>query len=204
MYGGETAADRLARQRRQFMDAGLALFGTAGYRATTVRMLCKEAGLIDRYFYKNFVDTEDLLAAVYAEAIDGIQMAVVQAVMPQMTGGDAERIVAAGLGAFFSAYENPRIARVCWLEVLGVSPRIDALYIQRIQRFADLLIDLSKALVPEMKLPPDELSFTGIALVGAVSQSAMQWLLSDYRAERRHLVAANTRLLLGAMEMLRR
>lgn len=203
MYGGESAADRLARQRQQFMDAGLELFGTAGYRATTVRMLCKQAGLIDRYFYKNFVDTEDLLAAVYAEAIDGIQAAVLHAIAPAMPSGDAERIVAAGLGAFFTAFENSRVARVCWLEVLGVSPRIDALYIQRIQRFADLLTTLAKALVPEMKLHPDDLQFTGFGLVGAISQSAMQWLLGDYRAERQYLVAANTRLLLGAMQMLR-
>ena len=203
MYGGESAADRLARQRRQFMDAGLELFGTVGYRATTVRMLCKQAGLIDRYFYKNFVDIEDLLAAVYAEAIDDIQATVMRALMPEMASGHAERIVAAGLGAFFTAFENPRVARVCWLEVLGVSPRIDALYIQRIQRFADLLTELARALVPDLKLPPDELQFTGFGLVGAISQSALQWLLSDYRAERQYLVAANTRLLLGAMQMLR-
>lgn len=203
MYGGESAADRLARQRQQFMEAGLTLFGTIGYRATTVRMLCRQAGLIDRYFYKNFVDTEDLLAAVYSDAIDGIQATVIKALMPELPSGNPERIVTAGLEAFFTAFENPRVARICWLEVLGVSSRIDALYISRIQRFADLLTELARSLVPDMKLHPDDMQFTGFGLVGAISQSALQWLLSDYRAERQHLVAANTRLLLGAMQMLR-
>jgi AcrR family transcriptional regulator len=50
-YGGESANDRLARRRRQLLDAGLELFGTTGYRATTVRQLCREARVSDRYFY---------------------------------------------------------------------------------------------------------------------------------------------------------
>lgn len=202
-YGGESAAERQARQRQQFMAAGRQMFGSVGYRATTVRTLCKQAGLIDRYFYKNFVDTEDLLAAVYAEAIDDIQATVMRALMQELPGGHAERIVTAGVGAFFTSFENPEVARICWLEVLGVSARIDALYIERIQRFADLLITLARTLVPDMKLHPDDMQFTGFGLVGAVSQSALQWLLSGYRADRQHLVAANTRLLLGAVQMLR-
>ncbi|MBU0537019.1 MAG: TetR/AcrR family transcriptional regulator, partial [Gammaproteobacteria bacterium] len=125
-YGGESAAERLSRQRQTFMDAGLELFGTVGYRATTVRTLCKQAGLTDRYFYKTFSDTEDLLAAVYTESLDQIQAEVVAAINTaanqQLTAGQID----AGLEAFFSAFENSRMARVCWLEVLGVSPRIDA------------------------------------------------------------------------------
>jgi hypothetical protein len=37
-------------------------------------------GLIDRYFYKNFHDTEDLLAAVYSESMDQVQAAVMKAI----------------------------------------------------------------------------------------------------------------------------
>ena len=62
-YGGESADDRLTRRRRQLLDAGLELFGTAGYRATTVRQLCREAKVSDRYFYEQFDSTEDLLLA---------------------------------------------------------------------------------------------------------------------------------------------
>lgn len=203
IYGGESAEVRQARQRRQFMDAGLELFGTVGYRATTVRMLCRQAGLIDRYFYKNFTDIEDLLAAIYSESLDAIDAAVTQAVQRALASGNTEAMLTAGLDAFFRAFENPQVARVCWLEVLGVSPRIDALYTQRIQQFAELMVSLTRVVLPDLKLRKDELQFTGIALIGAISQSAMHWLLSDYRAPRRTLIAVNARLLRGAVEQLR-
>jgi len=197
IYAGESAAERQARQRQQFMDAGLELFGTVGYRATSVRALCRQAGLTDRYFYKNFSDTEALLAAVYRASLDALEAQVVAAMAPGLQHGDTDRLVEAGLDAFFSAFENARVARVCWLEVLGVSPQIDALYISRIDQFAALLLSVARQLLPNWPLSADESRISSLALVGAVSQSAAHWLLSGYQAERRTLVSANARLLRG-------
>jgi len=203
IYAGESAAERQSRQRRLFMDAGLELFGTVGYRATSVRALCKQAGLIDRYFYKNFADTEELLAALYTESLDQIEREVLAAVATQMPSGDPERVVQAGLDAFFQAFENSRVARICWLEVLGVSPRIDALYIARIQKFATLLLSIARPLAPQWLPSEEEALVTAVALVGAISQSAAHWLLSGYRAERQVLVSANARVLRGTIATLR-
>lgn len=197
VYGGESAAERLAKQRAQFMAAGLQLFGTVGYRATTVRMLCKEAGLIDRYFYKNFEDTEALLAAVYTEALDQIAAKVVKVVTPTLGSRDPYRAVELGLDAFFEAFEDARAARVCWLEVLGVSPRIDALYTRRIQQFADLLLSVGQQVLPKSTLQGLEGRITAIALIGAISESALFWLLSDYEADRKLLVSATAQVLRG-------
>ncbi|MEX1669388.1 TetR/AcrR family transcriptional regulator [Zhongshania guokunii] len=203
-YGGESAEERLARQRRQFMDAGLELFGTVGYRATTVRMLCKQAGLTDRYFYKTFSDTEDLLAAVYTESLDQIQSGVIAAINASASQQPAGDLIEAGLEAFFRAFENARMARVCWLEVLGVSPRIDTLYTSRIQQFADLLLDLGKSMLPDWRLSETETRITGIALIGAISQSALHWLLEDYCSSRASLISANGRLIRGLIATLPR
>lgn len=202
IYGGESAEERLARQRRQFLDAGLELFGTVGYRATTVRMLCKQAGLTDRYFYKTFTDTEDLLAAVYTESLDQIQTEVIAAINAARNKQPASGVVDAGLEAFFTAFENARVARVCWLEVLGVSPRIDALYTKRIEQFADLLLDLGKSMLAGWRLPEEETRITGLALIGAISQSALHWLLEDYHSSRSSLISANSRLIHGLINIL--
>lgn len=201
-YGGESAADRIARQRRQFMAAGLELFGTVGYRATTVRMLCKQAGLIDRYFYKNFKDTEDLLAAVYTEATERIEAEVVKAIAPALAAGDPERAIESGLDAFFTVFESSRVARVVWLEVGGVSPRIDALYTRRIEQFADLLLSLAEVMLPLPRATYEEARITAVAVVGAISQSALFWLLSNYKADRRVLVSATARVLRGTLNVL--
>ena len=200
-YAGESAEERLARQRRQFLDAGLELFGTVGYRGATVRALCKQAGLTDRYFYRNFRDTEDLLVAVYAEAMDQVQLTVMEAVAA--TPADRpDRVIQAGLEAFFGAIENRRVARVCWLEVLGISARIDEMYTRRVQQFADLILALAKGLLTHWPLPEDEARVSGIAVVGAISQSALHWLLEDYRTPRAVLVSANERLIRGLIAAL--
>lgn len=201
-YAGESAAQRLARQRRQFLDAGLELFGTVGYRATSVRALCKQARLTDRYFYKNFHDTEDLLAAVYSESMDQIQTEVMRAIAESPAAERPGDLIRVGLDAFFAAIENARVARVCWLEVLGVSPRIDEMYTRRVQQFADLMLILARGMLPSWPLADEEARVTGIAVVGAVSQSALHWLLEDYRTPRETLVSANGRLIRGLIDAL--
>ena len=165
-------------------------------------MLCKQAGLTDRYFYKTFTDTEDLLAAVYTESLDQIQTEVIAAINAARNKQPASGVVDAGLEAFFTAFENACVARVCWLEVLGVSPRIDALYTKRIEQFADLLLDLGKSMLADWRLPEEETRITGLALIGAISQSALHWLLEDYCSSRSSLISANSRLIHGLINIL--
>src|SRR4051812_14660131 len=79
-YGGETQAERKARRHRQFLDAGLEVFGQIGYRQGTVRQLCRQAQLTDRYFYEEFGSTEDLLIAVYLDCIGRIREGVMASI----------------------------------------------------------------------------------------------------------------------------
>ena len=47
-YGGLAPEDRAAARRARFIEAGIELFGTQGFRAATVRGVCAAAGLTDR------------------------------------------------------------------------------------------------------------------------------------------------------------
>ncbi|MDF1629070.1 MAG: TetR/AcrR family transcriptional regulator [Alcanivoracaceae bacterium] len=200
VYGGETASQRKARQRRQFLQAGLQVFGSEGYRHSTVKQLCQVAGLTDRYFYRNFKDKEALLAAVYTEAMDGITGAIAEAVQRAGIAKDPHAAINAGLDAFFTAIEDQAVARVCWLEVLGVSADIDTLYNQRVKLFAQLLLMFAQSLKPDAPLNDNQPRIISLALVGAISQTALHWLLDGYRTPRADLVAANSLLINGAME----
>jgi len=126
-YAGEDPAERTARRRQQFVEAGLALFGSVGYRKASVRELCRHAQLTDRYFYESFAGTEDLLVAVYGECIARIRAAVVTRVASAPVAG-AETVLERALDGFYGCIEDARLARIVWLEVLGVSPRVDAVY----------------------------------------------------------------------------
>jgi len=199
LYGGESQAERTARRRQQFLDAGLQLFGTSGYRTATVRQLCKQAELTDRYFYESFAHTEDLLVAVYQQQFALIQSDVVAALAQDASHQDATGAVHAGLNALFTRAADPRVARVCWLEVLGVSPRVDALYNQTFEGFAQLVIGFARAYFPNWTVADDETRVLGMALVGAVSQTVTHWLLGQHRESQAAMVAGTARVFRGVM-----
>ncbi len=179
------------------MDAGLQVFGTHGYRNATVRFLCRAAGLTDRYFYESFQDTEDLLIQVYLWCTSHIKSAAQDAFLEKSEQGlDLVTTTTRTLDRFFQTVEqNPHMARVIWLEVLGISPAVDQVYNEQVRQFAVLMMDLSKRAAALKHLPEKDLELTAIALVGAISQSAQVWMLEGYRTPRSQIVAANTRLI---------
>ncbi|EDY86625.1 transcriptional regulator, TetR family, putative [gamma proteobacterium HTCC5015] len=199
VYAGETADERLEKQRQQFLKAGLKLFGSKGYQSTSVRALCREAGLTDRYFYKNFKDKEALLSAVYSRAFEHIEARILDAVAPKLAERDHRGLIQAGLDAFFQGIEDPQITKVCWQEILGVSPSIDQLYTQKTLAFAELLLSYAAMMEPTIDLLKEERQAVGMALVGSVNQSALHWYLSNYQLPRATLVDVNARILFAAL-----
>ncbi|HET6789288.1 MAG TPA: TetR/AcrR family transcriptional regulator, partial [Aquabacterium sp.] len=108
-----------------------------------------------------------------------------------------------GLQALFEMASDPKVARVCWLEVLGVSPRVDAVYIRVLDRFAQLVLTFAEQHVPDMTLPEDERRILSIALVGAVNQSVLRWMLDGYRDDAAKMVAVTSKVFMGVMRTLR-
>ena len=117
-YGGKSAAQRRVERRRQLLDAALALFGTAGYAATTIEQLCAEGRLNPRYFYEQFDGREALLEAVYDRHVE----AVLEQVASAVAGAPAEprARLRAGLTVFAAAGLQPPMMGP------GVDPRLAA------------------------------------------------------------------------------
>ena len=199
VYGGENPSERAARRRQQFMEAGLQIFGTTGYRSATVRMLCKQAQLTDRYFYESFDTTEDLLIAVYLQQFEQLREAVMAQMMTSAQGGDVMSTVRAGLSALYDMAAQPCVARVCWLEVLGVSPRVDATYIRTVEGFAALVVDFARQRFPTWQIDDDEARMVGVALIGAISQTVTCWVLGAYRERKQTLLLAASRVFEGVL-----
>jgi AcrR family transcriptional regulator len=200
-YGGETQDQRKTRRQRQFLDAGLEVFGKAGYRQATVRQLCKEAQLTDRYFYESYAGTEDLLIAVHQDCIRVLRERV-QGQALAMVAGNAEQLLRGTLDAFFAGVEDPRVARLVWREVLGVSARVDQVYTASVRNFAGLLLQLGRLIHLELEADNPLHHALAIGLVGAISESAKQWLLDDYREPRAIMVEAGVAIILAASEFL--
>ncbi|MGH2987557.1 MAG: TetR/AcrR family transcriptional regulator, partial [Solirubrobacterales bacterium] len=117
-YRGVSADDRRAVRRARLIEAGLELLGERGWQGTTVRAVCAEAGLTERYFYESFAGRDELLAGVFdrvaTEAAEGVLRAV------EAAPHDARSKARAAIGAFVEMLtDDPRRARAMLLESFG-------------------------------------------------------------------------------------
>lgn len=217
IYAGESAADRDARRRRQLLDAALHIFGERGYAQATVRGICREAHVADRNFYEYFPTTEDLLIAVYDECCDRLETAATEAVLAARKGEHpgAVPVARAGLDAFLTVVrENPALGRVVWQEVLGVSPRVDATYQEREERFAAMLLALAPVLEDarvaappaQRRLADADLRHRLIALtgVGGVNQVVLRWVVGGFSEPQEAIVGVLVDHLTGTAAILAR
>lgn len=179
-YAGESREERRSARRELVVAAGTALFGTIGYRSTTVGAICAEAGLNKRYFYESFATLEDLLCEVYGRVVGDLRSAVLAG------GGDSAPEVLRGFVAAFLewAQNHPLEARVHLFEVLGVSPRVDELYRSYGRSIGDELVDRLSASFSGPELTAERKRILGDVLVGAGIQLVVDWVISGYQPPR--------------------
>jgi AcrR family transcriptional regulator len=182
-YGGKTASERRAQRREQLLDAGLQLFGTAGYRATTIEALCVGAGLNPRYFYEQFAGREQLLGAVYERHVRQVLVVVRRAI--DDAGDDRARRLEAGLRAFVQATLDDELgARVNYFEMIGVSRSLDALRRRVLGDYAQLIASQSAGGLAAGV----ETQMAAVALVGATDGLVIDWLSGDRAQPRESIV----------------
>ena len=206
-YGGRAREERVATRRTRFVEAGVELFGTQGFRGATVRGICAAAGLTDRYFYESFASLEALLGEVYETLTRAFaERLATESIHSEAWRGDAaaiERQTTAAYELWFDTVRDPRFARIVLVEVLGVSPAIDALYEASVRRMAELTIAPLAATQPALRLTKARRALLGRALVGAGLQVAKMWMTGGYKATRREVVRTCVLVATGTLAALR-
>ena len=64
-WSGVPLQDRQVLRRDELVAAGVGLLGGEAGPALTVRAVCREASLTERYFYESFTDRDEFVRAVY-------------------------------------------------------------------------------------------------------------------------------------------
>lgn len=64
-WSGVPLHDRQVLRRDELIAAGVGLLGGEAGPALTVRAVCREANLTERYFYESFTDRDEFVRAVY-------------------------------------------------------------------------------------------------------------------------------------------
>jgi AcrR family transcriptional regulator len=82
-WSGVPLEDRQALRRDELIAAGVHLLGGEGGPAVTVRAVCREAGLTERYFYESFSDRDEFVRAVYDDVCTRAMSALMSATTPR-------------------------------------------------------------------------------------------------------------------------
>jgi AcrR family transcriptional regulator len=179
-YRGVKTDERRQRRRLDLIAAAIAVYGKRGYRQSTVKAVCDQAGLTERYFYESFENSEALLAACYEAVTLAVFANLLKAgAEAKVTGnGDAARAerMRAMLRAYFRLLERePRSAQLFLTEIRGVGPVVDA-------TFASCLREFGRA-ISETLAPPgarrDSLLEAGV--VGGIMHIASRWIGDGHR-----------------------
>ena len=143
VYRGVPAAERQATRRQQLIDAAYDLLGSEGWQATTVRAVCRRAGLTPRYFYESFPDLDSLVVAVFDRIVAELVVVVLEQVVAAPDEAHAKARAAIG-GFVRHVTEDPRRARIVFSEALG-SEALARRRFDTLRTFARLIAEQGRA-----------------------------------------------------------
>jgi len=188
-WAGTTLDDRKAARRARLLETGLDLLGTAGTAAVSVRAVCRNAKLTERYFYESFTDREELVLAVYEHVGALAHRALADAV--QETANPAALAEAAVTSFVELMVDDPRKGRILLLAPM-TDPALSRRGVELLPAFAELVRgQLSSGDNLERQL-------VAVGLVGALGNVFIAYLNGSLKVSRERLVAHCARLVLGA------
>ncbi|MEU5877059.1 TetR/AcrR family transcriptional regulator [Spirillospora sp. NPDC047279] len=202
-YGGRSATERQAERRGRFMEAGLDLFGGGpGYRATKVTDVCRAAGLSTRQFYEEFHTLEDLLAELHLYVNDAAERSVMAALPDDVADlTPIERYTRLFRAYAAGATADPRHTRIAFVEIIGVSPRLDRQRLDRRARWIDFLCQQADEAAARGEIAPGDYRVTAAAFIGAINGLMHDWAVGWVDAGLDQIVDELLQLLLDRLHL---
>ncbi|WP_062983516.1 TetR/AcrR family transcriptional regulator [Nocardia anaemiae] len=173
-YGGLSKQQRVAQRQTRLIDAALELFGTQGYSATSIERLCTVANVSTRSFYEDMGSREALLIAL----VNRITSHAVERALESMAKTAGQPLSTRVVDAFRAYLEvtcaDHRSARVCYVELVGVSPAVEDWRRQQRRLLSSLLISEAERAVERGETKPRRFDLFALAVIGAVNSLAQE------------------------------
>lgn len=177
-YAGATVEERAQQRRERLLDAAFEVFGRQGYRDTTLRQICAQARLTDRYFYDHFSSLNDIFLQVRQRLSGELVEQIMQVLLkPQ---ADPMLVIREALAAFFQYIkDDPRRARVLLLDAMNFGVMSTEVALNRLNWYANLIEARLRSRYPEL---PPHLDFKLVAsgFLGQVTYVATVWALQKF------------------------
>jgi AcrR family transcriptional regulator len=179
-WSGVPLPDRQALRRDELIAAGVILLGSAGGPALTVRAVCRDAGLTERYFYESFSDRDEFVRAVYDDVCNRAVTALMSADTPREA---VERFVALMV-------DDPVRGRV-----LLLAPQVEAVLVHSGAEWMPSFIELLQSKLTAISDPVlQKMMATG--LIGALTALFTAYLDGRLAASREQFIDYCVELLL--------
>jgi AcrR family transcriptional regulator len=186
VYGGIAADDRIEARRARLMEAALELMGTEGWSGTSVRGVCRRAGLTPRFFYESFDDLDAIAVAVFDDIAVRATAAILEAVRDAPADPAAQ--ARAAIATFVDQLtEDPRRARVAFAEALG-SEALARRRLQAMRAMARLIADHGRLAYGAPREADTLVEITASLLAGGIAELLIAWLDGAIDATRDELV----------------
>jgi AcrR family transcriptional regulator len=183
-YGGATHSERRSRRQALLIDAALDLIADGGVGSLTVRGVCAQARLNDRYFYESFRSVDELLLALLDDQITR----AFDALLPAIEASEPDPVVRAraaiGTGLGFLG-DDPRRDRL-----LLESQATEALRARRrdlIQMLAQVMADQGRVLLAGQDALDPDIDLAALILVAGGFELVTLWLRGELDVSREHL-----------------
>jgi AcrR family transcriptional regulator len=177
---------RQAQRRTLLLDAALELFGTRGYAKTSIELLCQTAGIGTNSFYELFPSKEAVLIGLYDQISADLRAGLASAYTAHRDEPGPGLIRALLSGFVHGTLDDPRVARVAFIESAGVSAEVE----EHRRRTRNAIVDGLQAIgrqirdadpdsgaVDEATRPGPSARRNAVAIVGAISETTVDWLL---------------------------
>lgn len=186
-YAGASAESRRLKRREKLLDAAKKVFGERGFTSATVRIICGEAGLTERYFYESFANSEALFIAMHKRTSERI-IARLRAASEEASASDADRVTAIVATYFADIQNDPVSARLFAVDAGYISPVANEVCATWRANFGQLLEDATGDGVR------CEHALLRTGVVKGLLGIGVDWMDSGFAAPESEVVAAGVRL----------
>lgn len=189
-FKGLSLAERKQARREKLIEAGIEVYGKQGFFSVTVKDVCNEAKLTERYFYESFKKSEHLFQSIFLQLIEQLENTVMQAILA--AAPDLNLMVRSGLMALFDLLKNdPRMARIIYVDAMLVQELHNQATIQEsMGRFDRMIQSFVMLMIPHLQKSSQEMSLMATGLNGYVTQIAIRWVMGGFKQSQEDIVAA--------------
>lgn len=174
-WRGESADERRQQRRERFLEAALTSFAKHGIAKTTMRDICAEARLTERYFYESFGSTEQAFDVVYASLKGELVQRVTQALLSAPK--DIESLAREGLRAFYTfIQEDRRRGQIMLIDAVSANQSSLARSRLAMREYVALMDHLADDLVPPEIRGRLDVEWLAWGLLGLAIQVGGMWI----------------------------